>query len=736
VGRAGPVLNSDEWVQCLDEIANGGVVPSVDLAKAARGPSGASAVIGILGRSLLGVADGCADEADIVPNIAHPFVEDGGGAPRGLSPSEHVAWAAGQTPEHNPRFISPDLIRAVHREVIASVEELDAERQSVVDCWRAKAAELQYQRKVIDAEADLRIRPLVRKLHVPFIRWLVDVIDYPDKDLPRCCAQGFPFAGKFGPCKVDVQTARPPPVKDGTTVESLRRDRAQWNQLVMDALKPMPRSEEVHRAAVDDAEEGYMSFPVELKRQHLIDGSLSRRLPVVESKVNDHGDWIERVRTVDHCTESGVNGAAEPVDKLRHESIDDLVWVICQLQEVLKQPRLWKRDLRKAFRGVPICADQLDLSWVVWMSMDKTWVSQHFGMPFGTTSAVYGFHRLGGFLGAVVKSMARASLMRYVDDYFGASPKGVYWTGGRLLDVLTELVGRPVDPKKSVDDATEIVILGAQLVLEPDQRGVRSSIQEIKAIAWVRLIDEAIHENRLDGGSASKMAGRLSFAVTAAANRCGRAFVKPIYAQAVCPFGLGGMSPWLRAAMRWWRAYLVERPTTVRRIDQKRKQYRLFTDAAGECPHVAAVLDGEGMRKYTHSVPPQWFMDQLLVRGDHNIGVLEAVAVVLGLSTFANELEHADVLVFVDNQGVLHSLMNASSRQPETNAMVGEIWLRAACKSMSFYFWRVESHANIADGPTRQFYDDMVRLGCLEVEPKWPQFLEDLWASLGVARAW
>lgn len=164
---------------------------------------------------------------------------------------------------------------------------------------------------------------------------------------------------------------------------------------------------------------------------------------------------------------------------------------------------------------------------------------------------------------------------------------------------------------------------------------MRSSIQEIKAIAWIRLTDESFSTNGTDGGSSSKLAGRLSFVITAAANRCGLALVKPVSVQAECTYGLGRMSPGIQTVLFWWRAYLVDRPTTARRIDQTCKQHRLVTNAAEENPHVVAVFDGGGACRYTHGVPPQWFIDQLLERGDHNTGVLEAVAVVLGLATFA-----------------------------------------------------------------------------------------------------
>ena len=97
--------------------------------------------------------------------------------------------------------------------------------------------------------------------------------------------------------------------------------------------------------------------------------------------------------------------------------------------------------------------DHLDMWWVAWMDEGVAWAAQHLGAPFGATSAVYAFHRFGSFLAAAVRRLGRAPLGRYVDDFFGASRIGVYWTGARMLSVLTELIGRPCDAAKNVDDA-------------------------------------------------------------------------------------------------------------------------------------------------------------------------------------------------------------------------------------------------------------------------------------------
>ena len=136
------------------------------------------------------------------------------------------------------------------------------------------------------------------------------------------------------------------------------------------------------------------------------------------------------------------------------------------------------------------------------------------------------------------------------------------------------------------------------------------------------------------------------------------------------------------------------------------------------------------------SAPPEWLVTQFLPRGDHNIGALEAVAVIVGLATFAVDLSHTDVLVFIDNQGVLHGFLNAMSRNPETNFMAGELWLRAAAVDMRLFCWRVESKANIADGPTRNYFELVDRIGCVCTQPVWPDVLRDLWESPGGVSEW
>ena len=64
-----------------------------------------------------------------------------------------------------------------------------------------------------------------------------------------------------------------------------------------------------------------------------------------------------------------------------------------------------------------------------------------YGMPFGCIAAVVAFHRFGNLLEHVLRHMLKAPNGRYVDDFFGASRKGVQHHGGYCLTQLCLWIG-------------------------------------------------------------------------------------------------------------------------------------------------------------------------------------------------------------------------------------------------------------------------------------------------------
>ena len=52
-----------------------------------------------------------------------------------------------------------------------------------------------------------------------------------------------------------------------------------------------------------------------------------------------------------------------------------------------------------------------------------------------------------------------------MDDFFGASRRGLVWSGGRCLRVIAELVGFLCAVEKDADDVFKMVVLGAEVAV-------------------------------------------------------------------------------------------------------------------------------------------------------------------------------------------------------------------------------------------------------------------------------
>ena len=328
------------------------------------------------------------------------------------------------------------------------------------------------------------------------------------------------------------------------------------------------------------------------------------------------------------------------------------------------------------------------------------------------------------------KKILKVPVARYVDDFFGASAKGIRCTGGVAVSILSDLLGIPCDIDKAVDYGSLMVVLGIQLNIDFSRKMVTMVIQEAKAKAWAELISSVLAASHLDPGAAAKLAGRLSFAVTAAAGRVGRAYVKPLYAQASSPLSGNRLSMWLTFALVWWLAYLKERPVTEVGATVARRHVIAWTDAAGESRWLGAVLYADGLFFFARCITPDGIFEQLIDRGDNQIGVQEMLGVLLLFESFADRLKGALVTLYIDNDGVLGSCIKGSSFGPEINLCVGRMWLTIARLGVDVSFARVESKANVADGPTRDFLDVLLGLGAACVTAKLPGWLRSLWTSI------
>ena len=98
-------------------------------------------------------------------------------------------------------------------------------------------------------------------------------------------------------------------------------------------------------------------------------------------------------------------------------------------------------------------------------------------------------------------------------------------------------------------------------------------------------------------------------------------------------------------------------------------------------------------------------------------------------------LKGALALAFIDHGGGRGAVQHGGGGAPDVNAMVGNLWLECARDRIGLYAARVETHANIADGPRRGHFSMMARLGAVPLVAKLPPWARQVWVPRPYLRA-
>ena len=312
--------------------------------------------------------------------------------------------------------------------------------------------------------------------------------------------------------------------------------------------------------------------------------------------------------------------------------------------------------------------------------------------------------------------------------FFGTSLSGVMLSGGHCLDVLGKATGFPAKDEKSVSLAESLHVLGLVLSFVPRTLVATVSIDPAKASKWSKILVDVLSSGHCSQQTAIKMAGRLSFAVMSSTGRIGRAYIKPFFAQANAPLPRGRASEFMPQAAGWWVSYFAMKPVSAIACGgRERKVVHAWTDAAGASRWIAAIIRTEAGFFWTRSRLPDALWDQFLPRGDEQIGSQELMAIPLMAATFEDYIKDSLLSLAIDNSGVVGNMVKGSGSAADHNLAIARIWLNFAAAGVAPWFLKVETKCNVADGPTRDNFEEVLRLSARFVEPRWPDWIADIW---------
>ena len=220
------------------------------------------------------------------------------------------------------------------------------------------------------------------------------------------------------------------------SVEVLQEDCLRSNHRLVPGLKEDKFAKELFELTCADAALGRMTYPkvvaecdLETVRAHprfavdqgvKVDGT--RKLRAV-----DNMSWSAKLESGGHQRMSkkrlrvgSINGHCAAHESVKHDHVDDLAAGMAKFIQCTKQlPALWKADVDSAFRRVPLRPDHRWASAIAFLYMGQVFMSLHAACPFGATSSVYAWERIGALLCTLARRVLHLAVYRYVDDFFG-----------------------------------------------------------------------------------------------------------------------------------------------------------------------------------------------------------------------------------------------------------------------------------------------------------------------------
>ena len=134
---------------------------------------------------------------------------------------------------------------------------------------------------------------------------------------------------------------------------------------------------------------------------------------------------------------------------------------------------------------------------------------------------------------------------------------------------------------------------------------------------------------------------------------------------------------------------------------------------------------------YTAGTVPRRWRAKLSARKTQ-INVYEQAAVLLALGTFAPLISNRRVLIYIDSNAALGSIVKGHSNRQDINLYAGTVWHLLAKHKITAFFMRVPSKQNPADAPSRGEFRALRRdKGARWAAPVWPQQAMGLLDTVG-----
>ena len=374
-------------------------------------------------------------------------------------------------------------------------------------------------------------------------------------------------------------------------------------------------------------------------------------------------------------------------------------------------------DIASAYRLIPTAQPW----YTMFAAADPAGQVQFFcipGHPFGLTSAVLNFNRVPRFAVFLARVLLGVLVNHFYDDCVVAEPSFCASSGQEMMGVIMRLLGLPFSQEKHVPMDDLGVFLGVVTdFTELATKGIMAlRIKPERRANLINTIKLHLSSKELTASAAATLEGKLAFSILSQFGRVGRAALAVLRMRAR-EQGVSALTPVISKALVFFSDLLQDFPAFLTPAHPvSRKPVLVWTDAMFEmhgerisAPErgcsaaIGAVVWCPRACVYYHSrlIIPLHLLQRLFAIKQQYIGQLEMLAALSVYASLPKVFHNSLVLHFIDNQGVLWNLVDASATEAGCADMAHTAALTQARLGARVWYDYVASAANIGDKPSR-----------------------------------
>lgn len=347
------------------------------------------------------------------------------------------------------------------------------------------------------------------------------------------------------------------------------------------------------------------------------------------------------------------------------------------------------------------------------------------GQPFGAGHAVPNFYRVAEWLSRLLVRAFGLVLDHFFDDFFLVSVTQESKTASFCLKEVFNILGFLLDPEKTQIPSETANVLGVIINTSSllQQRFLLVEPKPTRKKNLIFMIDRILSSGELLPSVAASLIGKFGFLCSTMYGKVGRCCTNSIRARQYSLSADSSLSRDLIISLKLMKAFVETASPRMQSVDPPDQPVILYTDAS-DVPErdprfvVGAVLfDPESnIMQHTYWAVPSEVVNHWITKETY-MGQLEILAGPLAVSTWEDTLLKRQIIHFVDNDSAAACLVKGYSAKTDSSGLVGTYWLAVSQCQAEPYIDRVESKSNLADGPSRLSFDEVLSFGSVFVPP-------------------